>query len=132
VFALGSSAWDRDAQRYLCPGDVEEGDDEDPIPEEDVRLDEVLVEPGDQLHYVYDYGDDWEHLVQLEVVVERPTGVSARCTDGRREGPPEDCGGIEAFQQLVAAGRIDEDVPDLDEINALLSLLASTDAGDHD
>ena len=55
-FAVGTSVWDNDAELYLCPFDVREGEDEG-IPEQDVRLDEVLVEVGDELHYAYDYGD---------------------------------------------------------------------------
>ncbi|MEU4361139.1 plasmid pRiA4b ORF-3 family protein [Promicromonospora sp. NPDC023987] len=29
-------------------------------PEQDVRLDEVLGDPGDEVAYVYDYGDNWQ------------------------------------------------------------------------
>lgn len=56
-FATGPSVWDRTSQLYLCPFDVEEGDDPDGIPEQDVRLDEVLVDVDERLRYVYDYGD---------------------------------------------------------------------------
>ena len=62
--AAGTSVWDRDAELYLCPFDVEEGEDEG-TPEQDVRLDEVLVDVGDTLHYVYDYGDDWDHVLGI-------------------------------------------------------------------
>ncbi len=47
-FSLGDSAWDDGAERFLCPFDVEEGED-DGVPACDVRLDEVLAEPGDRL-----------------------------------------------------------------------------------
>jgi hypothetical protein len=119
-FASGGSGFDRHAQLYLCPFDVEEGED-DGVPGEDVRLDEVLVEVGETLHYAYDYGDGWEHVVRLEAVLDRSADAPpARCTGGRRAGPPEDCGGVWGYQELVAAGEIDGDDFDPAEVDELL------------
>src|SRR5690349_19524350 len=44
-FALGDSVWDDDAELFLCPFDVEESEDVG-LPASQVRLDEVLREPG--------------------------------------------------------------------------------------
>ena len=38
-------------------------------PEEDVRLDEVLAEPGDNLFYDHDFGDGWQHTIRLEEIL---------------------------------------------------------------
>ncbi|MGH8892672.1 MAG: plasmid pRiA4b ORF-3 family protein [Actinomycetes bacterium] len=123
MFALGTSVWDKRAQRFLCPFDVDEGEDEHGIPEQDVRLDEVLVEVGDQLQYAYDYGDGWEHVVQLEAVLDRPAdSARAWCTDGRRMGPPEDCGGVGGYEELLATGEVGEEPLDIDLVNASLSM----------
>jgi len=120
-FASGGSGFDMSAQLYLCPFDVEEGEDEG-VPEEEVRLDEVLVEVGEKLHYDYDYGDGWEHVVRLDAVLDLSAGAPvARCTGGRRAGPPEDCGGVGGYEALVAAGEIDGDDFDAAEVNALLA-----------
>ena len=101
-FTAGPDYYSRDAERYLCPFDVEEG--EDGVPEAEVRLDEVLAEPGDTLSYAYDFGDGWLHLLKLEEVLSRD-GRTARalCTGGRRDGPPEDCGGIGSYELICAA-----------------------------
>ncbi|QNE22563.1 plasmid pRiA4b ORF-3 family protein [Kribbella qitaiheensis] len=101
-FASGKDYYDRAAEHYLCPFQAEEG--ETGIPEEDVRLDEVLAKPGDKLFYLYDFGDDWTHVIKLEA--ERPrdeSAPSAVCTDGRRPGPSEDCGGVHGYELIVAA-----------------------------
>ena len=95
-FTQGASPWDRDAELFLCPFDVEEGEEEG-VPAADVRLDEVLAEPGDSLHYAYDYGDGWE----VRLVVEQRAGPieQVRCTGGRGAPPPEDSGGIDAWNE---------------------------------
>lgn len=101
-FSAGPEYYSPDTERYLCPFDVAEG--EPGIPEEQVRLDEVLVEVGDTLFYAYDFGDDWEHVIRLEAVAAREdTAARAVCTAGRRPGPAEDCGGVHGYELIVAA-----------------------------
>ena len=101
-FGAGSSIWDRGTELYLCPFDVDEGED-DGVPENQVRLDEVLVDVGDSLLYVYDYGDNWEHRIRLEAVSDRAAGLPVvTCVGGRRAGPPEDCGGIYGYDEMLA------------------------------
>ncbi len=101
-FGSGPDFYSAETEHYLCPLDVEEG--EPGIPESEVRLDEVLANPGDKLFYAYDYGDDWQHVIALEAVLPR-TADSPRavCIGGRRAGPAEDCGGVYAYE-LIAAG----------------------------
>ncbi len=119
-FALGGSPFDRNTEQFLCPYDVEEGED-DGTPAKDVTLDETLSEPGDVLQYCYDYGDSWDLIIVLESVIpivgSAPIAV---CTDGRRGAPPEDCGGLRTAAELA---EILEDPAqfDLDEINQALN-----------
>ena len=91
-----------------------------------------------------DFTDGWRLDLRLEqILVMDPGRVYPRCTGGRRAGPPEDCGGVDAFLEntqahhvLAAAIRAaeilgmlldDEDVPRFgehrDELAALLPLL---------
>lgn len=115
-FALGSSVWDMDAEFFLCPYDVQEGESEG-VPAAQVRLDEVLAESGDVLRYVYDYGDDWQLKIKVEAVLVRESGERpARCTGGRRDAPPDDFGGVHASNDDPDEDLTDEfDVADLDE-----------------
>jgi hypothetical protein len=100
-FSSGTSIHDRDAEAYLMPFEVDEG--EPGIPEGEVRVDELLVEVGDQISYGYDFGDGWMHTVRLEAVSPRAgTTPRAACTAGRRPGPPEDCGGVAGYEMWCA------------------------------
>ena len=86
---------------YLCPFDVAEGDEG--TPEEHVRIDDVLAAVGDRLYYQYDYGDDWRHTLELEAILPADREApAARCLDGVRPGPPEDCGGVDGYELMVA------------------------------
>jgi Plasmid pRiA4b ORF-3-like protein len=101
-FAFGPDPYDPQTEQYLCPYQVEEG--ETGVPEEQVRLDEVLAGAGDKLCYVYDFGDDWRHVIKLEAITARQDGSPrAVCTGGRRDGPAEDCGGAGAFELIAEA-----------------------------
>jgi hypothetical protein len=102
-FAAGPDFHGRDAERYLCPFDEAEGEEEG-IPEAQVRLDEVLAEVGDTLAYAYDYGDGWEVLLTLEAVLpHEDSAPRALCRGGQRDGPGEDCGGPHSYQLISAA-----------------------------
>ena len=53
--------------------------------------------------YCYDFGDDWRHDIVVEKIIPAEPGVAyPRCTGGRRDGPPEDCGGIWVFNEQFA------------------------------
>jgi len=73
-----------------------------------VTLEEVAPTVGDKLQYTYDFGDGWTHEITLEKVLDRVAVAYPRCTGGRRAAPPEDCGGVWGFAELVEvlAGRL--------------------------
>ncbi len=101
-----------------------------------------LIEVGDQLGYVYDFGDNWAHTLTVKAVTAPEPGVRyPRCASGRGACPPEDVGGpwgYDEFQQVLAdptlpdhdertewaAGPVDPNRFDLDEANQALAWLA--------
>ena len=85
--------------RLLADSEVDEG--EVGTPERNVRLDEVLVEAGDKLGYLYDFGDAWDHAILLEEVRTGEPSHPGRVLDGARACPLEDAGGIGAWNVLV-------------------------------
>jgi len=67
-----------------------------------VTLEQVAAGPGTKLTYTYDFGDDWEHLITVEdTVPSEDASIYPRCVGGRRKAPPEDCGGIWGYQELL-------------------------------
>ena len=63
-------------------------------------------EPGDRADYEYDFGDGWEHEVVLEEIPSRiPQKKYPLCLDGARACPPEDCGGVHGYEEMLAALR---------------------------
>lgn len=74
---------------------------EDP---ERTKLSDVLRRKGDALRYNYDFGDDWWLRIVVNAVTPREPGARyPRCVAGERAGPPEDCGGPPALEDLLAA-----------------------------
>lgn len=76
------------------------------LPEEKYAVADVLLEKGDDILYTYDYGDNWEHYVELEDAdYALPEGVTAcaYCLDGKMAAPPEDCGGMSGFEDFCDA-----------------------------
>lgn len=66
------------------------------------RLDQVAG-AGSSFTYTYDFGDNWEHKVTIEKVLDvSPVLSPPACIDGRRAGPPEDCGGVWGYEELIA------------------------------
>ena len=66
------------------------------------KLSGVADWPGDRFRYEYDFGDSWEHDIVVEAVLPAQPGVAyPRCTAGRRAGPPEDCGGVWGYADLL-------------------------------
>jgi hypothetical protein len=53
--------------------------------------------------YEYDLGDSWRHDITLLGTVEGETEEKPGCTAGARACPPEDCGGVMGYYELLVA-----------------------------
>lgn len=68
------------------------------------RLTQVIPDPGGNFTYTYDYGDHWEHAIEVEETLEPDDETKYPvCLDGEYAGPPEDCGGPPGFAELMMA-----------------------------
>lgn len=86
--------------------------------ERDVRLDALLGEVGDRIVYEYDFGDSWEHVIELEAVHAPALSLKhAVCFAGERAGPPDDSGGIPGYERLLEA-LADPNDPEHEELRA--------------
>lgn len=72
--------------------------------ERTARLFDVLARAGAKAVYTYDFGDSWEHQIVVEKRLPPEPGCAyPACLAGERHGPPEDCGGIPGFYNLLEA-----------------------------
>ena len=69
-----------------------------------VRLRDVLGPGKTVVDYLYDFGDRWEHRLTVTDIRSGKRGISyPRYVAGEGNGPPEDCGGIPGFYDLLTA-----------------------------
>lgn len=104
-FAVGGGFFDESGatELFVCPFDSAEAEPTEPgMPSQEVRLDQVVQQPGEVLYYLCDYGDYWDLTVTLTQVRDRSDHAgSVEYVDGRRAAPPEDCGGRRTAEQLA-------------------------------
>ena len=91
--------FDIDGVRYGS----DDGEDWDPLEDERrARLDK-LARAGSSFTYTYDFGDNWRHTVTVEKIPPAdPSMTYPVCTGGRRARPPEDCGGVSGYENVLA------------------------------
>lgn len=103
-----------------------------------VRLDKILKEEKSKINYEYDFGDGWEHDLILEKILTPDNQLQVpKCIAGKRNCPPEDCGGIWGYSDMLEilkqtdheeyesylewlGGNFDPEYFDMDDINERL------------
>lgn len=76
-----------------------------PLDARKVRLIDVMEDTGAKtLHYIYDYGDNWQHTIKIERLVDAVPGVPyPRLIDASGRCPPEDVGGWPGYEEFLPA-----------------------------
>ena len=93
-----------DETYYGDPEDYEDYDDIETADEKKAVLGGVVHREKQQFLYVYDFGDNWEHEIVVEKIIVGNSGNERPlCLGGRRQRPPEDCGGPMGYQQFLEA-----------------------------
>ncbi len=103
-----------------------------------IKVSDLLQKEKAKMSYEYDFGDGWEHEVLLEKILEKDPKVKYPvCLKGKNACPPEDCGGVWGYADLVQVmqdpqheeheemkewlgGELDPEAFDLDEVNRRL------------
>ena len=69
-----------------------------------MKISDLLMKEKDSMIYEYDFGDGWVHKIILEKILQpEENSKYPICIDGKRNCPPEDCGGIWGYSDLLEA-----------------------------
>lgn len=67
-----------------------------------IRLNQYFNALNQKIVYIYDFGDDWQHTIELLEITQDKT-IKPVCLAGKGTCPPEDCGGIGGYYNMVDA-----------------------------
>ncbi len=109
VLQIGFGWYDSHLHEFSLKGDTVKigiklpdmgfGDNSDVLDEHATMLSDYL--PAERkFEYLYDFGDDWEHIIKVGEVKNFTGGPFVRCTGGEGSTPPEDCGGMYGYDDL--------------------------------
>lgn len=88
-YAIPDPEWDRERQTFAA---------------QNIRIGALLERGVTTLSYTYDFGDNWQHTVELEGVVDADVAAHyPRFIEGERRAPPEDVGGVSGFEEFLEA-----------------------------
>ncbi len=60
------------------------------------------LDENKSMNYIYDFGDNWEHRVELERIIKKDDSINyPACIKGARACPPEDCGGVWGYEDKL-------------------------------
>ncbi len=91
----------------MCSSDLTYGTpdpdwDTDELDEGEFRLSAVLPFVESKMRFDYDFGDGWVHNVVVEAINPVEAAVLyPRCLAGKRACPPEDCGGVPGYANIL-------------------------------
>lgn len=69
---------------------------------DEIRLSDYFKEVKQKIIYIYDFSDDWRHIVELADITDDAVLLPV-CLAGKGSHLEEDCGGIGSFYNMVEA-----------------------------
>ena len=90
--------------------------------ERKVELEECLNQKGATIKYIYDFGDNWRHEIEVVDILKKENSRQYPvCIDGENASPPEDVGGVSGYNRMVEAFS-DENHPDYERYKEWLGI----------
>ena len=67
-----------------------------------IPITRYLTDPGQIIEYEYDFGDSWVHEILFEGILIKEEGLKYPiCLAGERACPPEDCGSVPGYYNIL-------------------------------
>jgi len=77
-------------------------DEMDNVDYKEMKISDLLKKEKDKIVYEYDFGDGWEHDIILEKILPPDNDTKHPiCLTGKMNCPPEDCGGIWGYSDML-------------------------------
>lgn len=77
-------------------------DEMDNVDYKEIKISDLLKKEKDKIVYEYDFGDGWEHDIILEKILPPDNNTKHPiCLTGKMNCPPEDCGGIWGYSDML-------------------------------
>ena len=94
----------------MLMSDIDDFDSRSTLDCQEIMINQIFTQEGDKVNYIYDFGDDWKH----SIILEKSMPIDNRkiypvCIDGEKQCPPEDCGGIHGFYEMLDAFNGDDE-----------------------
>jgi len=100
--------WSNSHLHQFTVGEIEYSDPafdlEDTKDERRAKLHTIAPTEGARFEYIYDFGDYWEHVIEVEKILPDDPGRKLPvCIKGKRACPPEDVGSIWGYDTFLEA-----------------------------
>lgn len=92
-----------ETRELIAIGDLDpDFDDDDVLDGTKTMIKDYFSMKNKKSLYEYDFGDGWEYAIVLEEITKPVPGTKyPKCIAGERAAPPEDCGGIVRYNEIV-------------------------------
>jgi hypothetical protein len=107
--------WEFSIDDSIKVGPIDEDVDYELEDAKKVKLKDYINAEKEKFYYLYDFGDSWNHIIVVEKIIEDDGSQKVPiCIEGDRACPPEDCGGVCGYEELIKIKK-DKNHPDYKE-----------------